>query len=478
MLGRIPLILLIAVAVTLPPLLGQSSALPDLPAVSGGNFLPAIRGQVQWASVFAQAHPRDAHANGDLGMILDTYEQYDSAATCYKRAHLLEPDSFRWAYYLGWAQTAMGKYAEAESTLREALRLNPEYLPAQLKLAETLLAAGKLKESAGIYEALVKRHQDLASAHYGLGRVQWARRDEAAAVQSLGKACELFPPYGAAHYALALAYRRLGESDKSREQFKLYEQYQTNVPPLEDPLRAAVSVLNLGPFGHVRRAIAMEQAGKTEEAVAELEKALEAAPNNVQSHISLISLYGKLGQFEKAEQHYQSAVSLNPNQAETYYNYGVLLVKRGKNQDAERAFRRVLEINPYYAEAHHNLGVLLEERGRLADALAEYEKAIENHPNYRLAHFHAGRILVNQNRYDEAIQHFLKTLTPEDENTPRYLYSLAATYARVGDREQALRYARQARGMAEARGQRQLLNSIDKDLETLEKAGKREPQVQ
>ncbi|MGI9071461.1 MAG: hypothetical protein ACR2JB_09140 [Bryobacteraceae bacterium] len=70
----------------------------------------------------------------------------------------------------------------------------------------------------------------------------------------------------------------------------------------------------------------------------------------------------------------------------------------------------------------------------------EFREAIVDRPDYPLARFQLGRILVNENKYDEAIDQFLKTLTPEDEKTTVYLYALAATYARSGDREHELRY--------------------------------------
>jgi hypothetical protein len=44
---------------------------------------------------------------------------------------------------------------------------------------------------------------------------------------------------------------------------------------------------------------------------------------------------------------------------------------------------------------------------------------------------------------------------------------LAATYARSGDRAQALIYFQKAHDAAVARGQSQLLSSIDNDLKTL-----------
>ena len=84
--------------------------------------------------------------------------------------------------------------------------------------------------------------------------------------------------------------------------------------------------------------------------------------------------------------------------------------------------------------AHDNLGIIYEQQGRLDGCLSSNSRRRSRiGPTIGLAHFHMGRILANQEKYDDAIQHFLKTLTPEDENTPRYLYALGATYARAGD---------------------------------------------
>ena len=451
------------------PLVGATPSLPRLPQIDMSNYLPAIQQQIERAYEAARANPKNASANGELGMMLDGYEQYESAAVCYQRAHLLVPGSFRWLYYLGWVQAAQGKYQDAVTTIRDALEIRPDYLPAQLKLAESMLAAGRWEESGMAYEEILKKHPDCAAAHYGLGRVYSARGNAAAAAASYLQACELFPPYGAAHYSLALVYRKLGLIDKSRQHLKLYDQNRMAVPPLDDPLRNAVAELNLGPLSHVRRGIALEQAGEIREAIAEHEKALQIDPKHVQAHINLISLYGRLGEVTKAEEHYRAAVSLNPNQADAHYNYGVLRMRQKRYAEAEPAFRRALEINPSHAEAHHNLGYLFEQQARTDEAFHEYQQAIASQPNYRLAHFHIGRILVNQNKYDESIQHFLKTLEPEDENTPGYLYALAAAYARAGNREAALKYARKAREEAAARGQTQLLLSIERDLYNLEK---------
>jgi len=449
-----------------------NSTVPELPRLTLDNFSPGIRDQIDEALSYARNHSEDAGASGRLGMVLQTYGLLQEATLCYRRAAQLEPNAFQWTYYLGSVEGDQGRCGAATSTLRLALHINPDYLPAKLRLANCLLASADWDASAKLYAEMVEQHPDSADAHYGLGRVRAARRDLSGAAEAYRKAIELFPDFGAAHYALALSYRALGKAQQAEEELRLYEKNKTDVPPTGDPLTAEVRALNHSATYQVQYGAELEKQGKLEESLAAHEKALEIDPQLVQAHINLIELYGRLGQFDKAEGHYLAAIRIDPGSAESYYNYGVLLLSAEKFQRAEDAFRKTIEINPFYAGAHNNLGYLLERRGNFSEAETEYRRAIENKPSDRQAHFNLGRILVNQKKYQEGIQELERTLEPEDENTPRYIYALGAAFARSGDRENALRYIRQARDGAAARGQSALLTSIDRDLRTLEASGK------
>jgi len=450
-------------------LAGETPGLPALPKLTVADFRPEVRSQVQKAYDAARDRPKDPDASGALGMLLDLYNRPDEAAICYQRAHELEPASFKWLYYLGSLLAKRGKRPEAIVALRAALRLKPDYLPARLKLGESLFTAGELDESNRVYSAILKESSDVAEAYYGLGRIDAARRNFTAATGSLRKACELFPTYGAAHYALAQVDAKLGKTEESQQQIALFTKNKTIVPPVDDPLRDELRKLDMAAPSHLERGFQLEQVGRVEDAIAETEKSVQLDPTLVRAHINLIILYGRTKNFEKAEQHYQAAVKLNPNQfPDAYYNYGVLQLQQGKQEEAEKAFRSALEIDPSYAAAHNDLGYVLELQGKFSEAMAEYRKAIEEQPDSRQAHFNLGRILINQEQYQEGIQQLQQTLTPVDERTPSFLYALGAAYGRAGDRAQALRYLHEARQQASAHGQTQLLGDIEKDLHTVE----------
>lgn len=444
-----------------------AQTLPDLPAVAFDNFEPEIREQVRKAYGDAQAKPRDAQANGWLGMTLHTYEQYDFAAICYERAQALAPKEFRWSYYLGIVRAELGKAREAAMAFQTALALQADHLPAELRLAESLLADGQLDESRRHYDAIAKRNANIAQTAYGLGRIASAKGDNAAAVAHYQKALALFAEYGAAHYALGMALRDQGKTAEAQEHLLKSQQLKLSRPTLDDPLIVSIAEMNAGASMHLKRGAMLESAGKLPESIDEHERALEINPWLVQAHINLISLYGRGGQVEKAEKHYQAAMAINPDLPDIHYNYGVLLVMQERAEEAGKAFRQCLQLNPYYAEANYNYAVLIERQGKLDEAATHYRKAIDNKPAYRAARFSLGRILVHQEKYAEAIAQFEQTLTPEDADTPRNTYALGATYIRMGNRPKGIEVLREALKRAQAMGQAQIAASIERDLKLL-----------
>src|SRR5437016_707975 len=324
----------------------ESNALPRLPRLSLQKFLPVVREQVQQAYDAVVAHPRNAAANGKLGMVLQAYSQLKGAEIAYRRARYLAPSHFDWIYYLGQIQANQGNCDEAIKSLREALKLNPVYLPARLKLAECLRASAQWDESETLYRAILKEHPDSAEAYYGLGRVQAAQHDLLAAANSYRAACSLFPEFGAAHYGLALAYRSLGQEKEAQGEFQSYEKNKDVGPPARDPFLEEVRALNHGAANQIRIGLDLERAGKLREAAEAHEEALKIDPTMVQAHVNLISIYGRLKEPDKAEEHYQRAVQLAPDEEGAHYNYGVLLFAIGRYEEAETAFRKGLEINP------------------------------------------------------------------------------------------------------------------------------------
>ena len=448
---------------------GAGESIPPLPKLPLETYEPGIREPITKAYASVERAPRDPDLNGGLGMLLYANEQYELAEACFARAHLFAPTEARWSYYLGRTQVYLARYEPAIASLSDVLRREPGYLPAQLMLAKSLLESGRVDDSRLLYRRIVAEKLDTAEAHYGLGRAAAEQGDSSTAVEHLLRASELFSGFGAAHFALARAYRQAGNETKAREHIALYQKHKLGWPTVPDPWLAAIVALKTGANARLRKGIQLAEEGQLRAAAEEHEAALATDPKLVQAHVNLIRLYAQLGQPEKAEERYRAAVAIDPNLAELHYNYGVLLVGQGRSAEASEAFRKAVELHPAHTEAQYNLGYLLMTSGKLEEAARHYRVALEGRPQHRAAHFNLARILVQQGGFQEAIAHLEQTLAPEDEETPRCTYALGAAWARAGNREQALKYMREAREKATALGQAELLGSIEKDLRVLER---------
>ena len=445
----------------------STGTIPALPRIDLNAFVPDVRAKLRPALRAAEASPQDAQASGELAMVLHAHDQLALAETCYRRANLLDPGSLQWQYYLGTVLLSQRKSAAAADLFRRALEIDPNFVPLQLSFAESLSLAGESVESESEYRSIIARESQLPQAHLGLGNVLVSRGAIAAAIPHFERACELDPDYAEARYALALAYRDAGLVAESEEQFALYRKTDSGPPAIPDPFMARVRRLKDSAPDRVSRGIRMASQGRTQEAIAEHERALELDPSLTQAHSNLMTLNAKLERLGKAQEHYALALELNPDQAELHYNYGVLMFERSRFGEAGSAFRKALAINPNYAEAHNNLGQVLERENRLAEALEHYLQAVANKPNYRLAHFHLGRMQIARGLREEAVASFERALEPKDEMAPTVLYALAAANVQLGRPEEALRHGRRAEQLAASYGQHELAARIRTDLQSI-----------
>ncbi len=449
------------------------SSLPDLISlqeIKHEEFEPAIGDQIRSAYERALHDSTDAEAVGRLGMILQCYGKYEPAEVCYRRALGLAPRTFRWAYYLGNIEAWLGRNHDAVNHVREALKLDESYNFARVRLGQLLFESGDLEESKKAFEESIRRNSRMATAHLGLGRVYAARGEWPAAIHSYQQACGIVRNFAAARYALGLAYRKVGEAAQAREQLGLYERFKETPQPSEDPLMDEVKALYAGGLTHLAKASSLAREGKTREAAAEFESALQVNPRLIMAHVNLIAMYGELGQFDKAERHFREATTLDSGWAEAYYNWGLLLMRRQRTAEAGDAFRKALTANPHYAEAHVELGQLLDESGRAPEAQQQFRLALEDAPTSRQAHYLLGRSLIRTGELGEAIAQLNQTINVEDDKTPVCMQALAAAYQRAGDVKSAEYYTRKARERALSRNMTALADQLAQDLVRLSKA--------
>ncbi len=453
-----------------PAAVEELPPVPDL-APWKDEFDATAWAQIEVAANRLGSEPKSAEANGKLGMILHANERYKLAEPLYLRSHLLAPDHYPWAYYLGVVRVPLGKLEGAAAAFRRAAALKPDDLPVRLALADVLRQLGQTDESREAYQRIIRDHPGSAMAHYGLGRVHADTGDLPGAIEHFRKACELYPEFGASHYALGLAYRNLGDGAKMREHLVQFRQSSAKEPPRQDPLLDAIQSLASGAAWYLEEGIALRDQGDFRAAETAFLKALEIDPDHSVVHGNLSSLYVVLRDPVKVEDHYRRAVAIDPGMYKTHYNFGMFLGMTGRMDEAEEALRKALEINPYHSLSHNNLGYLLAQKGQAEDAARHFRLAIQYEPNFHLPHFNLARLLMTQGKPAEAVGHLERILELEDEGTPVYLHTLALARIQLKQFQEAREAALKAKQMAAASNQHSLLRQIEELLNRLEGMG-------
>jgi Tfp pilus assembly protein PilF len=217
----------------------------------------------------------------------------------------------------------------------------------------------------------------------------------------------------------------------------------------------------------MRRALALQRQGDIVGAISEHEAALAGDPTLSQAHVNLVSLYGAQGAWRQAEAHYREAVRLGVAVPDAHYNYGVLLLLQHRDEEAAAAFKLTIAANPDHAGAWNNLGQVAERGGRWPDALEAYRRAVERMPADDTMRFNMARMLIATERYTEAIPQLEKLATADSPLRPRYVFGLATAWVHAGYLAKGREYAREARALAAAQNQLELVASIDRQLARL-----------
>ena len=441
--------------------------LPPLPRLALDSYPPSTREALSRFYKEATARPGDVVAVGALARALHAWDQWGAAHDTYVRAQALAPRAFEWQYLDGLALQRLARHAEAAAHFDEALQRSPGYLPARVKLAESLVESGSLDRAEPLFDALRREPASEPAAELGLGRIAAAKGQHGAAVTHLERAVALFPEWGAAYYALALSYRALGRRDDAQRALERNAQYGPLWPALNDPAVATVTAIRDDAQTSLQRGLKLGDAGDLAGAIAAHEAALARDPSIARAHVNLISLYGRTQDWTRAEQHYRAVVALGFNLDEAHYDYGVLLGLQERWAPAAEAYRQAIAINPRHAQAHNNLGQILERERKVDEAAAAYRQAVDSQPAFRIGRFNLGRMLLALGRTGEAIVELEKLTETRDAEAPRYLFALATAHVRAGHRAEGIKWATDAKQLALEHGQPELAAAIERDLARL-----------
>jgi tetratricopeptide (TPR) repeat protein len=376
---------------------------PRPPAIDLAEFDPEAAAAVREAETALQKQPRSAAAWGHLGMVLFAHDVYRQAMQCFAQAEELDLSEPRWPYFQGLILLLSDPPGAIPYLERAAARAGAQPTP-RLRLAEALLAQGRLDTAAGEFDQLRRTYPDNPRVQLGIGQILYRRGDLRESIPFLTKAAGSDQARRAAGVLLVEAYRRLGDNKAAeRESTKLAGLPADASWP--DPFIAEAEELQTGVDARISRAERLLQAGQGADAFALLQTTIRAHPQAERAYEMLgqVALQGK--EPALADRALREAVRLAPDAVTPRFLLGCSLFLQERIPDAAAEFRRSLRLKPDYAEAHYNLAQCLARQGDTTAALDECRTALRFKPNLVEVQRYLAELLhvAGQNR--EALAH-------------------------------------------------------------------------
>jgi Tfp pilus assembly protein PilF len=126
-------------------------------------------------------------------------------------------------------------------------------------------------------------------------------------------------------------------------------------------------------------------AGRTDEAIPQLETALRLEPAHAEAHSNLGVAFARRERVDEAIAHYREAIRLDPRQTQAYSNLGNALLAQGRVAESIVQFEAALTIDAADPQARTNLAGALVRVGRVDDAIAQLERVLRTTPGFQPA---------------------------------------------------------------------------------------------
>ena len=224
------------------------------------------------------------------------------------------------------------------------------------------------------------------------------------------------------------------------------------------------------PFGWKVLGAALQDQGRTPDALAPTLKLVQLSPLDPDAHLNLGAVLKDLGEFHGAEQSYIEAIRLKPDSALAHFNLGQTLQDLGRPVDAKASYEATINLEPHnaavhfflggiaydlgdldkakscyetalslrsnFTDCHYNLALVHHESGDWKQAAFEYRAVIELAPAYAAAHNNLGIVLQQAGEVEEAKASYLAALEHQPDYADAYL-NLGVLSRELGELEEA-----------------------------------------
>jgi tetratricopeptide (TPR) repeat protein len=351
--------------------------------------------ETAWHAVL-ETHPADPEAFAHLGLLEARQEHYKEAIIFYRKAVARNPhmpglrlnlglaefkggdlkgaiqsfeellkaapknssEALRYTTLLGLAHYGLGEYSAAIPYLKQATAADQQNLPFRLALAHSCLSARQFTCVLDVYHEILSLNAESAEADMLAGEALDEMRDHSGAIEQFRAAVKADPKFPDVHFGLGYLLWTQNQFDEAAKEFQAE---LDNVP--EHP--QALAFL----------ADADMQIGKSDQALALIEKSIRIDPRLERAHLDLGILYSDGGRRDEALKEFEIAERLAPEDPNVHWRLARLYQSMGRRQEAKAEFDKTNNLHKAENATIFSKLKSAQEKGKPADDAASLPAA-------------------------------------------------------------------------------------------------------
>lgn len=341
------------------------------------------------------------------------------------REHLnSHPESVEHLRLLGHALMQQQRYAEAETQLKIAIELAPDYPPLSEDLGSALAQQHKFEDAIPIFEQALRLDPGLANAHKKLGQALAAIGRGLEADEAFEAYFEKDPDTGAV--AVGAEHIRAGRED---EAIQCFRNALKDNPDNVDAMRFLAAVY-------------LKQEKKLRDAEALLQRATEIAPNFAKAWLDLGHAYKKRAKRMEAIDAFRRATELEPGNGMAWERLASTTASAGYPEAAVEAFAKAVAVSPKAAGFHMGYGHALKTLGDQPASLRAYREAIRLRPDFGEVYWSMAnlKIFKFEDAEVEAMEEQIENPELKESTDVHFRFALGKAYEDRKDYDKAWDY--------------------------------------
>lgn len=301
-------------------------------------------------------------------------------------------------FHLGDANSLLGAYLAAETWLREHGLWEEGAIAT---LARGCLDTELFERAVVLYDEAIALHVKSAPGRgIGDGVLSVHYREQSRAYAALGRLDEAVDAAAGAVVSWGSNIHQRGEDLRALEEvLRDAEDLDGYVERLEVEVRASGLENPI-----LRKAIGKAYLARERHAAAaaQLRLALEAQPNDDETHTLLVEAYDALGRGDLAAEALLARARFLARDVDAFTELGARLAKLGDVPASERAYTSLVEALPNESEGHQRLAEIRQQQRRWDEALASWRQVARVRSIEPTGHLGVARSLIHLERFEEA----------------------------------------------------------------------------